>query len=304
MEWVIRRWRQFWYIPTTGQDLGLLRILSCALLFVKVFIYDISDLGNVRSVFFTPIVPFAVLHVPLLSAPTITVMQVVWKLALALAAAGLCTRWSTGLAALLGTYLLALPNNFGKISHYDNLIVLMLVVLALSRCGDFYSLDRWLARRQGRHVPDASQPSSEYTWPIRLVWVLMAGMFFLAGFAKLRTSGLHWFASDFMPQLLVDHQYRGAPATDWGLLFAQVPIFAQILAFAAWGIEFFFPLALFSRRAALFFVPASYLLLVGFYLLLGPRFLWLIIVYLWWVPWGQLSRWYRMKQGYRRVALR
>jgi len=48
-------------------------------------------------------------------------------------------------------------------------------VLALSRCGDAFSLDRLVRAR--RHA-EAPPPSGEYRWPARMILLVMSCVFF------------------------------------------------------------------------------------------------------------------------------
>src|SRR4030095_11795292 len=107
---------------------------------------------------------------------------------------GFFSRPSMVVSFAAGSYLLALPHNFGQTYHFDAMLVFVLGALALSRAGDAWSLDA-LVRSSSDPTGTAPQPSGEYTWPIRLVWVLMAFVFFGAGLSKLRHAGLEWVLS-------------------------------------------------------------------------------------------------------------
>ena len=75
--------------------------------------------------------------------------EIIWIVALVLSCIGLLTRWSIGVALVLGIYLLALPNNFGKTGHGDAILVLTMGILALSKCGDAWSVDSLIAASRG-----------------------------------------------------------------------------------------------------------------------------------------------------------
>ena len=55
-------------------------------------------------------------------------------------------------------------------------------------------------------------------------------------------------------------------------------------------VEFFHPLALISKRLAILWVPAGICLFLGIKLMMGIWFLPLILVHLFWLPWGYLCR--------------
>src|SRR5580704_7755962 len=100
-------------------------------------------------------------------------------------------------AAGLCFFLLGLPSCFGKIHHLDGFPVLLLGILALSRCADALSVDRALrssralpSGREMRSKPEArAEVSWQYGWPLRLGQTLFLLVFFAAGCAKLYNSG-------------------------------------------------------------------------------------------------------------------
>ena len=96
-----------------------------------------------------PIPLFAVPSIPLLPAGAIALIQIAFKLALALAAVGLFTRLALAAAFGCSVYLLGLPQNFGQIQHFDTLVVLVFGILAMSRAGDAWSIDAWRRSRRG-----------------------------------------------------------------------------------------------------------------------------------------------------------
>src|SRR5262249_17515990 len=156
---------------------------------------------------------------------------------------------STIVACLLGIYLLGLPNNFGKTHHSDAIVVLVMGIMAVSYCGDGWSIDRLIRiyRDEQRRPEPRPKLSGEYSWPIRLIWVLMVLVFFGAGMAKIGRSGLEWIASDNMRLILIEHHYSHYPPTSWGLYIAQYGWLCQLLALGTVVLETGAPLALVCR---------------------------------------------------------
>jgi hypothetical protein len=278
-------WQRYFFTPAPPTDLALARLIFCALAFLLYLPQDFSEWGTVAREFWMPISLFSITSLPLLPAGVIAIIQIAFKVALAFAAAGLFTRPALLVAFGCSVYLLGLPQNFGQIQHFDTLVVLVFGILALSRAGDAWSIDAWLAARRGRRTP---AESGEYTWPIRTIWVMTAVIFFSAGLSKLRHSGLHWIFSDHLAIVLVRHQYfvsDGEPLTSWGLTIAAYPWAPRLLAAISVATEIFYPLALFSRRARIVLVPAGIAFLVGIRLLMGPTFEPFVICSVFWVPW-------------------
>ena len=280
---------RFWFQPTTADDLGFARLLFFALLFAGYAHEDFSGWGLVSGVFWMPIWVFEITGLRALDSGTLEVLQLCWKVSLITSAIGLFTRASMAVSFAAGSYLLALPHNFGHTYHFDALLVFVLGALALSRAGDAWSIDALIARR--KHGTAALQPSGEYTWPIRIVWVLMALVFFGAGLSKLRHGGLEWVLSDTMRTYLIRAHYGVSdadPLVSWGLSLAQWPWGPRVLAAVSLLTELLFPLALLSTRARWILVPAAFGMLVGIRTLMGPTFGAFLVANVFWVPWTAL----------------
>jgi len=291
MLWARERWMSFWFEPARPTTLGFCRALFYGAFFLYYLPQDFSAWAGVSDAFWMPIFLFKRLHVPVLSGALLAVLQGLWKLALGLSCIGLFTRAGTAVSFILGLYLLGLPHNFGKIHHNDAIVVLVLGIMALSRCGDGWSIDRVLST--ARHGIDPSgrhqMMNGEYTWPIRLVWVLMALIFFGAGVSKLSRSGLEWITSDNLAIQLVRHRYTHHPLTPWGLNVAQVGWLARVLAAATVAGEVGFPLALISRAARWTIVPGMFLIQIGILIMMGVDFSHFLVCYLFWVPWDRVG---------------
>ena len=287
------RWSRFWYRPGSAAELGFCRMLFYALLLVLYGPRDMAGWAEVSPVFFQPIPLFRVLGLGVLPPTALWVMAAVWKVLLATSALGLATRVSTAGTAILAPYLLGLPQNFGKIQHADAILVFAMAILAFSRCGDGWSVDS-LIRAARRPLAPPPLPSGEYTWPIRMMWLLMSLIFFAAGVAKLRHSGLSWITSNALAGYLIrsnDPIARpdGAPWTNWGPWLARVPWLAGAAGAVSLLLELSFPLALFSRTARRIIVPGVFAVQIGILLLMGPDFQRFLVCYLFWVPWNRMG---------------
>ncbi len=284
-------WNAFWFAPGPASTLGTCRLLFFGALFLWQLPHDFSAWGAYSSAWWMPIPLFDVLRVPAFSPATIEWIQAVWKVALLLSAIGWFARPAMAVAFVLGTYLMGLPHNFGQTQHFDTLVVFASGALALSRAGDACSVDAIrdaAGTRGGERPPD----DGEYTWPIRLVWVMMALIFFAAGVSKLRHSGLEWIFSDNLSYLLLRQQYHlsdGEPLTRWGIWVANHAWASRGLAAMSVGVETMFPLALFSRRARCVIVPAGLCFLIGIRTLMGPTFEQFMMCYVFWLPWSRIG---------------
>jgi hypothetical protein len=290
MTWLWKRWRAFWFAPARSDDLGISRILFYGLILLLYLHHDFSEWSSLAQVHWRPMWSFRVLGLTALAEGTIQILQVGWKVSLFLSCIGLATRFSTVAAFVLGFYLLGLQQNFSRIIHNDAVVVLVMGTLALSRCGDRWSIDS-LLKREGAD----SCLSGEYTWPSRMIWLIMSLIYFASGFAKLRHSGLAWIFSDNMATLLVTHNYVGSPWTSWGLHVAQFTWLCYLMAAAAIIVEIAFPIAMFSRRLRWPILSAAFLMHLGILALMGPSFWQFEICYVFWVPWSALGSWGRAR---------
>jgi uncharacterized membrane protein YphA (DoxX/SURF4 family) len=297
------RWKRFWFEPAAPVNLGICRWLFFGALLLLYRRRDFSAWAEVSDAFWMPIWLFETLHLPALSADALATLQLSWRLALALSCVGLFTRFSTAFAFLLGLYLLGLPHNFGHQHHSDALVVIVLAIMALSRCGDGWSVDRALSRARRGSGPAAklSMRSGEYTWPVRAVWLMLALVFFAAGMSKLRNSGVDWILSDNLAIMMIQKNYYDSPLTSWGLNLAQVGWLSRLLAAATVVFEVGYPLALFSTRARWIIVPAVLLIQMGIRVVMGPSFYPFMICNVFWVRWDLMGR--RLLEGFRRPPL-
>jgi hypothetical protein len=92
-------------------------------------------------------------------------------------------------------FVLTHSNSWGKILHTDNLFVLYVACLALVPAADTYSLD---ARRAPASTEDiaAREVEGRYGWMIRLMCMVCAAAYLIAGIAKLRNSGFEFAQGD------------------------------------------------------------------------------------------------------------
>lgn len=289
------RWLRFWFEPVEPLNLGLCRILFFGAFFLLYAVYwqrDVSAWSEVSKSFWMPTPLFEILHLPVLSGSLLVVIQSVWKLSLASSCLGLFTRTSAVSSFVLGIYLLGLPHNFGKIEHSDAIVVIILGIMAVSRCGDACSLDRFIARVRQRGGASVERPraSGEYTWPVRAAWVMFALIFFAAGVSKLRHSGLEWIFSDNMANLLISASYSDATPLPIGFYASPYSWLPQLIAAGTVALEISYPLALFSRRARWIIVPGVFFMQVGISLFMGVDFYQFLICNLFWIPWDRVSQ--------------
>lgn len=122
----------------------------------------------------------------------------VFMIACFCALVGFFTRYALWVSVFSGIYVLGIPQFFGKVNHYHERIWFM-VILAVSRCADVFSLDA--VRQAFNHADKGEQlgpPENTvgYALPLRFVWFLMGIAYFFPGLWKVIRSPWHWAFSD------------------------------------------------------------------------------------------------------------
>jgi hypothetical protein len=286
-----QNWHRYWFTPETAEQLALVRVVSYGLLFAIYLPLDDRGWTQVSPVFWMPISAFHFLSGPPRNAATIGVLQILWKASLVTSAIGFVSRFSMATAAALGFFLLGLPNCFGKIHHLDGFPVLLLCILALSRCADALSVDR--ALRRGREA--RAEVSPRYRWPVRLAQTLFLLVFFAAGCAKLRNSGLAWMTATNMRSIWLGELFTHTPPTGLGSFLAQSTWLCQFAAVATVIVELSALPALFVRRLRALTLVGLFGLQVLIALMLGVYFTPHLVGYALFLPW---ERYYTKLRGY------
>lgn len=281
---IIRAWDRYWFAPGAAENLALVRIVCYALCFLIYLNLDIRPWAGVSHVFWMPVSLFRLLSGPPQKPAFLGLLQILWKVSLLTSAIGLASRASLYTAALLGFFVLGLPNCYGKILHLDGIVVLLLLILAVSRCDEAYTADRlfWKPR------PPLPAPSGNFTWPIKIGQTMFLLVFFAAGFAKLRQSGLAWLDAENMRALLILNFFNHAPPTQWAAFLARSDAFCSFAACATMVIELSALPAIFLRVVRVPVLIALVVLQAAISVLMGIYFVPYLVGYALFVPWYKL----------------
>jgi hypothetical protein len=172
----------------------------------------------------------------------------------------------TGPVAAIGLLLcLTYSSSWGQIFHTENALVLYVIVLALSRSADAYSLD---ARRPAPLGGDEDAPavsSWRYGWPLRLLCLIVVATYLIAGVAKLRWGGPGWAGGTVLRDTIAADSLRkillGSSHSPLAELFLDHTWLFRALAVLTVVVELGAPLALLHRRLALVWV----VVVIGFH---------------------------------------
>lgn len=235
-------------VPSSAFALGVARVVVHGTFLISVLLTSFSALGRLPVTILRPTGALKLLpwtfYDQLLTPAGITCLQVVMILSLLLSTAGLFTPISTKTSFLLVLFYQGFLRSFGHFNHDEMLGVYCLAVLAFTPCGDSFSLDQWLRNRT------KERPQFAYAYPILLLQLLMAWVYFSSVLIKLRTTGLAYLGPDNFPSLAIFHSLDNLHDTSFRLAF-WLPQVRSYLPFAVvlvllW--EFCFPLAVFFRR--------------------------------------------------------
>lgn len=173
------------------------------------------------------------------------VLQTIMIVSLLLSTVGFATSISTKTSLVLVIFYQGLLRSFGHFNHDEMIAVYFMVVLAFTPCGDAFSIDRRLART------NRERPAFAYVYPILLLQLLLAWVYFSSALIKLRVSGWKYLGADNLPALAIYHSLDNLHDTHFRLAFllpqlrSYLPVAVALILL--W--ELIFPLAIFWRRA-------------------------------------------------------
>lgn len=271
----IDAWNEFWFADVAPYSLALLRILTGGMLVYTHFVWGLKfqeflgpdgfngdfllkelQRGIVPTAFlsFWWIVPEN--FVPTVHAACLTVL-VCFMLG-----------WMTRITSILAVFITVSYAHRAMLANYglDQINSILVFYLALSRCGDAYSLDRlWQLSRERRRkiAPERrmflSLPKAHWTncLAMRLIQCHYCVIYFAAGTGKLQ--GESWWNGEAIWRAVANHEYQSLDMT-W-------------LAHAPWLVNFITHLTVFWEISFCFLVwrPAlrPFILLVGALMHLG-----------------------------------
>ena len=162
----------------------------------------------------------------------------------------------------LGSY----RGSWGQLLHFENLMVLYLLIVASAPSADAWSLD---ARRRGQHADSSpnGRESAAYGWPIALAALVLVLTYVIAGVAKLRYGGIDWVIGDTLRNHVAYAAARlellgGSPSPLAGLGVRLDPVWPVAAAFTI-AVELAAPVALLGGRIRTTWVVAAWLMHAG-----------------------------------------
>lgn len=246
----LAQWKTFWFAPEDPITLGMIRILTGAMLAYNLLVWGLDLQAFFRSDGLQPLAAIRAFYGsdPIFSflfyVPDEWLTIVHWTCfgVAVLMSAGVCSRLTTILCFLITiSYSQRVPvANFGL----DQILGLLCLYSAIGPSGAALSIDSlWRARRSrnaGRQVDVV--PLSSCRMTLRLIQIHLCIIYFWAGFAKLK--GDSWWTGEAMWQVLANQEYQTIDLT-W---LAWIPWAPYLIAHVTVAWEVFFCVLIWNKK--------------------------------------------------------
>ena len=277
-------------VPRTAFALGAARVVVHATFLVSVLITSFSALGRLPITILRPTgvmrrLPWS-FYEQLLTPGGMMILKVALVVSLLAGMIGFLTPISTKTSFLLVLFYQGLLRSFGHFNHDEMLAVYCLAVLAFTPCGDEFSVDSRLRKNR----PD--RPAFAYAYPILLMQLLMAWVYFSSALIKLRVSGLTYLSQNNLPALAIYHSLDNLHDTSFRIAFwlpqikQYLPVFVGLVLL--W--ELFFPLAVFFRRLRWWILGVGVAFHLSTLFIMNIFFPHQLALYLLFIDWDRFSR--------------
>ena len=265
--------------PAPPERLAGLRVLVGTFTIVYLLVrlphlIDVMRLAEDVPERFDPVGPLVLLDQPVSTSVAAVVLAVAILAGLA-ALVGWRWRISGPVFALGVLCVLSYRNSWGQIFHTENLVVLHLGILAVAPAADAWSLDARRMRRANRST-SVPQLDPRYGWPVQLMVIVVVVAYLLAGWAKLRASGLGWASGDALQNLVAHDALRKELVGDHASPFARLAlrhdwVFPPMAALSL-AVELLAPIALAGGRLRLGWAVAAWVFHLGVLVVMGIMF--------------------------------
>jgi len=277
-------------VPASAFALGIVRAIVNGTFLISVFITSFSALGTLPITILRPtgalkLLPWS-FYDQLLTPGGMTFLRIAMALSVLLSTIGLFTSVSTKISLLLIVFYQGLVRSFGHFNHDEMLAVYCLAVLAFTPCGDAFSVDSRLRRSK------PERPLWAYAYPILLMQLLMAWVYFSSALIKLRVAGISYLSPDNLPSLAILHSLDNLHDTHFRLAFwlPQVRSYLPIVVGLVLVWELLFPLAVFWKRVRWWILGVGVLFHLSTMLVMNIFFPHQLALYLIFINWDRVDQ--------------
>lgn len=278
-------------VPSSPTELGIVRAGLHSLFLASVLCTSFENLGQLPTTILRPsgilsLLPWG-FYERLLTSTGMASLKWAMVVSLLMSTTGYLTAFSTKTSAALIVFYQGLVRSFGHFNHDEMLAVYCLLILAFTPCGDAFSVDTWL-RKKDRH-----RNGFIYGFPILLMRVVIAWTYFSSALIKLRVSGLSYFRSDLLPTIAIYHSLDNLHDTHFRLAF-RLPEIRTYLPFLVGVVllwELAFPLAVIWRRVRWWILGFGVVFHSSTLFLMNIFFPYHLATYIVFVDWPAVGRW-------------
>lgn len=281
----------------------MVRAVVSSVFLIAILNTSFTNLGHFPATILRPVGIMQLLswrfYDQLLTPQGMTILKWTMVLSLSFSTIGYLTPLTTKTSALLVLFYQGLLRSLGHFNHDEMLGVYYLIVLAFSPCGDAYSVDSLPGKR-------ARKSEFAYGFPILLMWLLMAWVYFSSALIKLRVAGLSYFSADNLPALAIMHSLDNLHDTQFRFAF-WLPSVRQYLPFAVGLVllwELLFPLTVFWKRVRWYLLGIGVVFHLSTLFLMNIFFPYQLAMYLVFVDWPRVAAWLANTRMLRRASLR
>ena len=266
------------------------RIVVYATFLVSVTIASFSALGRLPITILRPtgamkLLPWS-FYEHLLTPTGMMVLKVALIVSLLAGTLGFLTPVSTKTSFLLVLFYQGLLRSFGHFNHDEMIAVYCLAVLAFTPCSDEFSLDKRLRKNR------KTRPAFAYAYPILLMQLLMAWVYFSSALIKLRVAGLSYLSQNNLPALAIFHSLDNLHDTSFRVAFwlPQIKEYLPIFVGAVLLWELLFPVAVFVPRLRWWILGGGVIFHLATLFVMNIFFPHQLALYLLFVDWDRFSR--------------
>lgn len=173
--------------------------------------------------------------------------------------------WRTRLSLCIGTALYAyfnLMDGIGTMTKYSVIANHLLLLLTVSPCGRLWSVDEWLRKRRSGNA--VAVPQAFPVWPVRLMQLLFAFVYFGAAMTKIQTEA--FFSGEQMRYWMLSNWNYENPVGEFVAMWPPVLLVSAYLT-VVWEIVFGF--LVWNPRLKWFVLAIGASFHLGTWLLLG-----------------------------------
>jgi hypothetical protein len=235
-------------VPASPLALGVVRFFVHGLFLFDTVFQSYSALGSLPPTILRPtgvmkFLPWS-FYDALQTHGGMLTLKTLMLLSLLLSTAGFLTPFSTRTSLLLVAFYQGLLRSFGHFNHDEMIAIYFLVVLAFTPCGDAFSIDN----RLGRTKKD--RPAFAYAYPILLMQLLLAWVYFSSALIKLLVAGWKYLSPDNLPALAIFHSLDNLHDSAFRVAFWLPQVREYLPYFVGFILiwELFFAFAIFFRR--------------------------------------------------------